>query len=652
MFLAAVAIFTIFGVIVTIHWHLISCWKTFHFLQWSRDTLPHFAASEQSPWSSTSRSQVRRTLKLNRLLFGVLLTFLKMAFDSWANDEHQLLQIQTIDKIFSGGKDFSPTMGADGGSAFAMQSSLSLDDDPKQHGTWPTKRHSAVQKRSYKRACRRAIQDGCAWFHGKRIPLHEFPIALIETLKQTTTPHTPACSPVRSHGPVKPRSKPCITVLNWNPGGLGETRFAELKTWLKDTDFNVVILPETRWSFQNEWEDDHWCYFHSGDSGGSRRVSGVLVMVSKQLRRSHNMFWTTVIPGRLVHVRLMGLTRNIDIVACYQASTDTPFRFGTSKDVRAQVFQSLDELISTLPQRNVLLVAGDFNCSLQTVPGCCGTQTYKWNGHICPNVAYADSGTFAQILAQHHLIALNTWNGWNGCDGPTFVHQHFQRRIDFILCRKSSVDKRALDVKQLWHFPMLPLTGYHVPLACQLSRYWRQADAAAPARRFTMRQRLQCRQWHCSQSSHWQQFQQQLQHDLLDSAETAQSTDVISKLHNKVSSSFQEFWENQSLHLSTAGRGEQVDDTARSLTYQKWHHWKQCKRLTLNTVRGLFDGWYHATRFLSWKRLLQRNFDSGNNRDLLTCYKKHRRPRRTMIWANCTDSLIVFHPNNRGSKSD
>ena len=483
-----------------------------------------------------------------------------------------------------------------------LQPSLSLDDDPKQHGTWPTKQYSAVQKRSYKRACKRAIQTGCSWYHGKCIPLHEFPTALVETLKQSTRSHSHVTPPVRSRGPHKTRSKPSINVLNWNPGGLGDSRFAELKTWLSDTDFNVVVLPETRWSFQNEREDDHWCYFHSGDSSASQRVSGVLVMVSKELCRSHNMLWTSIIPGRLVHIRLMGLTRNVDIVACYQASTDTPSRLGDSKDVRAEVFQSLDALISTLPQRNVLLVAGDFNCSLQNVPGCCGTQTYRWNGEICPNVAYADSGTFAQILAQHHLIALNTWNGR---DGPTFVHQHFQRRIDFILCRKSSVDNRALNVKQLWNFPMLPLTGYHVPLACQLSRTWCQAAASAPARRFSMRQRLQCRQWHCSQSFPWQRFQRQLQQDLLDFAET-DSSDVIACLHNQVSSRFQEFWENQAPPLTTTGRGDQVDVTARSLAFQKWHHWRLCKRQTLHTVRGFFDGWFHAARFLSLKRLLQR----------------------------------------------
>ena len=329
------------------------------------DTIP-LAVVAQPYRSSTDRSQVRYALH-SLFWFGFLtLVLCNMQSELWMSDELHDLQMQSGIEVFNvWGEGFSPTMGADGGSALALQPSFFLDDDPKQHGPWPSQQHTAVQKRSYKRACRRAIQTGCAWFHGQCIPLHEFPTALVETLTQSMLPHSHACSPVRSHGPPKTRSKPCINVLNWNPGGLGESRFAELKTWLTDTDFNVVVIPETRWSFQNEWEDDHWCYFHSVDS---HRVSGVLVMVSKALCRSHNMLWTSVIPGRLVHIRLMGLSRNIDIVACYQASTDTPSRLGASKDVRAEVFQSLDDLISTLPQRNVLLVAGDFQLQLTACP--------------------------------------------------------------------------------------------------------------------------------------------------------------------------------------------------------------------------------------------------------------------------------------------
>ena len=194
-----------------------------------------------------NRSQFRCTLH-SLFWFGILTIVLcNMQSEPWLTNDIYNLQIQSGIKVFSvRGKGFSPPMG--------LMEDLRLHCSPLSH--WMVIQSNMdhglqndiqqFKKRSYKRACRRAIQDGCAWFHGKRIPLHEFPIALIETLKQTTTPHTPACSPVRSHGPVKPRSKPCINVLNWNPGGLGETRFAELKPWLTDTDFNVVVIPETR----------------------------------------------------------------------------------------------------------------------------------------------------------------------------------------------------------------------------------------------------------------------------------------------------------------------------------------------------------------------------------------------------------------------
>ena len=195
------------------------------------------------------------------------------------------------------------------------------------------------------------------------IPLHEFPASLIASLTPSVTSSSTVTAPVRSHGHGVRRAKPSIHVLTWNPGGLADMRFSEFKTWLAQTDFNVVILPETRWNFENDWEDSQWCYVHSG-TPATQRVSGVSTMISKRLCKSCNILWTSVHPGRLLRIRLLGMVRNIDIVALYQASVKTPFNPGVSKDERAQVFQQLDNLLTTLPQRNVLVVAGDFNCSL------------------------------------------------------------------------------------------------------------------------------------------------------------------------------------------------------------------------------------------------------------------------------------------------
>ena len=220
MFLAAVAIFTIFGVIVTIHWHLISCWKTFHFLQWSRDTLPHFAAFGRSPWLSTSRSQVRRTLtQQNRLLTGVLLILLHtMSYDFWIPDEHHALQLQSVEEIYGvWGEGFSLSMGVDEGSTMLQLTSELLDTDPKQHGIRPKPTQTAVQKRSFYRACRRAILHGCAWYNGQCMPLHEFPTTLISTVTANMVQDSSPAAPVRSHVRGRSRSQPCIQACGSPP---------------------------------------------------------------------------------------------------------------------------------------------------------------------------------------------------------------------------------------------------------------------------------------------------------------------------------------------------------------------------------------------------------------------------------------------------
>ena len=308
-----------------------------------------------------NQSQVRctpTTQNRSLLLLGVLLIlFHKMSYDFWIPDAHLDLQLQSAEEIYGvWGEGFSPSMGVDEGSTMLQLTPDLLDTGPKQHGLRPKPKPKAVQKRSYHRACRRAILNGCAWYNGQCMPLHEFPTTLISTVTAHMVQDSSPAAPVRSPERRRLRSPPCIQAFLWNPGGLGDTRFQELRTWLDTTDCTVVIIPETRWRFESQWEDDRWCFFHSGDPEGALNSSGVLVIVSKTLCCSDNMLWNPVIPGRLLHVRLQGLTRNVDIVACYQATATS----NCVRDVRSQVFHKLDELLLSLPLRNVLLVAGDF----------------------------------------------------------------------------------------------------------------------------------------------------------------------------------------------------------------------------------------------------------------------------------------------------
>ena len=75
--------------------------------------------------------------------------------------------------------------------------------------------YTSVQKRSYRRACRRAINNGYAHYHGQTLQVNDFPPTLVQKLR------THAGTGVKALPMKMPRStrSPRLTTLFWNPGG-------------------------------------------------------------------------------------------------------------------------------------------------------------------------------------------------------------------------------------------------------------------------------------------------------------------------------------------------------------------------------------------------------------------------------------------------
>ena len=136
-----------------------------------------------------------------------------------------------------------------------------------------------VQKRSYKRACRRALRTGAAWYKGQLHTVGHFPSKLVAQLSppaQTAPRRSQGHMPARTSG-LRHR----LSCFHWNPGGLSQSAFGELKFWLRQHPVDIVTLAETRWSFTSTWHDSHWTYVHSATTEG--RSGGILVMISKRL---------------------------------------------------------------------------------------------------------------------------------------------------------------------------------------------------------------------------------------------------------------------------------------------------------------------------------------------------------------------------------
>lgn len=84
----------------------------------------------------------------------------------------------------------------------------------------------------------------------------------------------------------------------------------------------------------------------------------------------NSLGWDIVTAGRLVHLRIFGMHRPLDIVAIYQHV------YNGSREClqkRRVLWQSLDNLLGRLPRRNYLLVAGDFNTSVPDIPHLVGS---------------------------------------------------------------------------------------------------------------------------------------------------------------------------------------------------------------------------------------------------------------------------------------
>ena len=150
-------------------------------------------------------------------------------------------------------------------------------------------------------------------------------------------------------------------------------KFDALRVWLNAQNVGIAVITETRWTYENTWSDSSWHYLHTGDP--NQRGAGVLIMIAASLCKQDDLRWNVAIPGRLIHVRVLRQTRNLDILGCYQHAQSREAQNAQHREIW---WQALDSQLELLPSRNTLFLLGDCNCSLPTTPGCCGTDVFRW----------------------------------------------------------------------------------------------------------------------------------------------------------------------------------------------------------------------------------------------------------------------------------
>ena len=223
------------------------------------------------------------------------------------------------------------------------------------------------------------------------------------------------------------------------------------------------MLQETHWQHDGAWFADNFYCMHS--STGLHRRGGLLMMIAKHVASISHIAWQVLHPGRLLHVRIFGTQRNTDLINCYQYTC----KLHRAAD-RSTLLQKLADVLDTLPRRNLLYIAGDFNTTLAIQSEVVGVRSYRFQQQKQLGTIHQDWDELHSLCLRHRLIALNTWCADSP---PTFSSPTGHSRIDYIFARKQVMDSTSKQVHHLTDFPLLILNGNnHIPLVTEVPSKW------------------------------------------------------------------------------------------------------------------------------------------------------------------------------------
>ena len=481
----------------------------------------------------------------------------------------------------------------------------------------------STTKRSFRRAHNRALADGYAWYRGHHIPLSAFPVT---TRSISALPNKPKrAQPRLEHPRQAPLNR--LNVLHTNVGGLATSRWEELQYWAQIKDIDVLVLTESRWQFSSDWENQKWFCIHSGTE--QDKSNGILIMIRKTVCDASKIGVSEYIPGRLIHLRFHYRSRAFDLLACYQYVDN---RSLTNKSNRQYFWAQLHQCMCTVPNRNSVLIAGDFNCSLHQDGHHVGTSSFRWHNSRQTGRSHPDAVAFHDFLHKFDLTALNSWDAKAP---PTFCHGHVASRIDFFLTRHADSDCYS---KQITYHPdadFLPTSGpMHIPMICTVKKIPYVFTKAAGPLTCTYRQRLTCRAAWQHQDSNWMQMIHTL-HSKLDhfQMQSHNPQDFIDNLHQTLMPTLQNFFPKTQRNRSEPQNTDLVES--------KWTHRRKLLEFTHPNTSNLFKARYHLTRFQCLKK--------AHNLHIKTMKKQqmHDLLREVDQAAAAFDSFHVFSIINR-----
>ena len=313
---------------------------------------------------------------------------------------------------------------------------LASTSGAKTSGTEQTtnRPYTRVQKRSFRRAQRRAEQCGGTWYKGRW-----------HTAKSLNTERDGGPRQSRNRGQradldLQTARPERLRVLTYNLGGLSSDSFDILLEWLISSDpADILIFQETHWCFgrgESTWQSAGWRFITSADPGS--RYSGVAIVLHPKLAKHSDITHVVWKPGRLLHARCRTPRVSVDIVAVYQHVWQ-PTKQQEIAAKRHSLWLALGTLLQRIPLRNLVVVGADFNSACTSLPGLIGRGLLQ---SASSRKREADEELLS-IVSANNLVMLNTWGSSRASYSHTFRNGNQQSQLDFVLTRRPAADAVA-----------------------------------------------------------------------------------------------------------------------------------------------------------------------------------------------------------------
>ena len=236
-----------------------------------------------------------------------------------------------------------------------------------------------------------------------------------------------------------------LQFLSWNSGGLTSRVRAELIDRLDSPDFpgiDICVIQESHWLGASTFRKGQWAVLSSGTT--STHKAGVVTLVRPRVCAYDQVQTLDLIPGHLQLTVIPWKNFRIQILNVYQRVWDYKLSKFENEQRRGQVNQTLRKQLARIPQRDLLIVSGDFNGRVKTERpwvGPCVLPSSKWQR--------GDSHTVNKLCRDFSLTVLNTWAE---SKPATFHNGQVRSQIDFVLMRMSQARRQAKAARAVTSF--------------------------------------------------------------------------------------------------------------------------------------------------------------------------------------------------------